>query len=149
MAGPYTPNDNFIGPIIHNIAVIIKTGIPSITTVYEDMPDRAPVDNSVVLPLTDATPIDETNGKLQVKVNIGGKHLFRRKEMSANIVQAYSYLQPWMFLLAAWPNQDLGGLARSITMSKIRVTQAGEAGTPFLALAIDFTVLTEFNIPLL
>lgn len=149
MAGPYSPNDSLVGPIIHELAVIIQTGIPSIQTVYEDMPDRAPIDNSVVLPLTDAEPKDETNGKMVVKLVIGGKHLFRRKEMSANIQQAYSYLFPWLQLLSAWPNQDLGGLARSITTTKVRVTQAGEAGTPFLALAVDFTVLTEFNVPLL
>lgn len=144
----YTPADDRIGPIIHEIATIIQAQIPSIATVYERMPDRQPIDNSVVIPLSKARVKDNTNGKLQVNYTFGVKHLFKRKQMADNILQAYSYVTPWLMMLSSWTNSDLGGLSRDINISDLQVIQVTESGQVMIALAVTFDVCTEYNIPL-
>lgn len=145
MPGPYTPADNEIGPIIHQIALTIQAQIPSIAYVYEDMPDRAPMDNTVLIPLSKSKVLSDTNGKIKVKHIFGVRHVFRRKQYSSNVVSAYSYVLPWLKMLAAWPNQNLSGLAISVTTTDLMVTQVAESGQPMVALVVNFEVLTEFN----
>ena len=147
MAGPYAPDSSFIDAIVAALATEIQTQIPSINTVYQQYPDRAPGDNTVVLPLTKYKVMDDTNGKLKVKLTFGGKHLFRRREMGINISQAYGYLLPWLMVISSWTNQSLGGLAISTSVTEGGVAQVAEAGQSMVALIINFDVLTEFNIP--
>lgn len=146
--GPYSPNDSLFGPIVHAIAGILTTNIPSIEYVWEKTPDRAPSDNQVLLPITRVKVLDDTNGKLKIRITISARHLFRRRELDAGIAQAYTYIMPWLFVLSAWPDQTLGGLAMSVSPSDLIVTKVIEAGQPYNALVVEFHVLTEFNIPL-
>lgn len=148
MPGPFTPADNYVGPIVHALATNITTQIPSIAKVYEQLPDTSPIDNSVLIPLTSADIKEETNGKMRVTLNFGIRHVFKRKSMSSNVTYAYTYVQPWLLLLSAWPNLTLGGLAREVTTTKMRVTQVTESGQVMVALVTEIMVLTEFNIPL-
>lgn len=148
MPGPFSPSDTLVGPIVHQIALTIQAQIPSIGYVYEKMPDRSPMDNSVIIPLTKAKVVDDTNGKLKLRLMFGLRHLFRRKQMSDNVTTAYTYIIPWSQMLAAWPNQTLGGLAISVSPSEIGVTQISESGQPMAALVVNFDVLTEINVPL-
>lgn len=148
MAGPYTPGDTLIGPIISQIAQTIRTQIPSIEYVWEKTPDRAPSDNQVLLPLLKIKQIDDTNGKLKIILTIGARHLFRRQELDAGITRAYTYIMPWLRLLAAWPNATAGGLAIKITTTDLAITRIIESGQVYIAVATNFEVLTEFNIDL-
>lgn len=148
MAGPFAPNDSVIGPIIHVLAQTIATEIPSIKKVYEKMPDLAPTDNEVLLPLVKAKIVDDTNGKLKVRFTIIAQHLFRRAQGDVAITRAYTYIMPWLQMLSAWTNQTLSGLAIAIYMSDVGVTQLVEAGQAYVALVVNFDVLTEFNIVL-
>lgn len=148
MPGPYSPSDSLVGPIAHEIAVLVAAQIPSISRVYETLPDRPPDDNSVVLAMTRARVRDaETNGKIKITFVFSIRHMFRRTSMSANVTSAYSYLVPWMNMLAAWPNQGLGGLAISVGTTDVMITQMMQSGQPMVALVINAEVLTEFNIP--
>jgi hypothetical protein len=148
MAGPYAPGDTLVGPIIHQIAQIIRTEIPSIENVYEAVPDRAPSDNQVLLPLIKIKPLDDTNGKLKVLISIGARHVFRRRELDAGITQVYTYIMPWLRMLSAWNNDTLGGLSIKVTTTDLAVTRIIESGQVYIALAVNFDVLTEFNIDL-
>jgi len=148
MPGPFAPVDALIGPIVHALAVIIQAQIPSIAFVYEELPDRTPGDNTVIIPLTKGVIKDESNGKQEILFTFTVRHLFRRKSMADNILQAYSYMFPWLQMLSAWPNLTLGGLVRQISTSEVMVTQIAESGQPMVALTVVFTVLTEYNIPL-
>lgn len=149
MPGPYAPDDSLVGPIAHEIAIMVQQQIPSITTVYEKLPDRSPTDNSVILPMIRAKVLGDTNGKMKIRFTFSMRHLFRRKSMPDNIASAYSYLMPWMNFLSAWPNQTLNGLAIEVTATDISITQLMESGQPMVALMVNFDVLTEFNIPLI
>lgn len=147
MAGPFAPSDSLIGPIVTAIANNIRTQIPSIQYVYEKLPDRSPQDNSVIIPLLKAKVREaETEGKVGILFTFGLRHLFRRKEMPDNIAAAYIYIMPWMQMLTAWPNQQLGGLARVTNVTDISIMQVAESGQPMVALAINIDVLTEFNV---
>lgn len=148
MPGPFAPDSTLLSNIIHQIAVTIKEQIPTISYIYEDAPDRAPGDNSVLLPLTKFKVLDDTNGKLKVNFTISARHVFRRKQMSDNLKQAYSYIYPWMMVLSAWSNQTLGGYAMEVNPKEGGVSQVSEAGQSMVALVNTFEVVTEFNIPL-
>jgi len=148
MPGPYTPGDTLIGPIIHQLATNIKTQIPSIEYVWEEVPDRAPSDNQVLLPVLKIKVLGDTNGKLKLLITVGARHVFRRRELDAGISQAYTYIMPWLRMLSAWQNQTLGGLAIDVTPTDLAITRIIESGQVFIAVATNFEVLTEFNIDL-
>jgi hypothetical protein len=148
MPGPFTPSDSLVGPIVHQIALFIAAQIPSVGHVYEDLPDRAPTDNSVIIPLLRGRVLSDTNGKLKVQLQFSLRHLFRRKNMPDNIATAYTYVVPWLMLLSAWPNQNLNGRAIEVDASDLTITQMSESGQPMVALVVNFYVVTEFNIPL-
>lgn len=146
MPGPYVPGDTLVGPLATQIATIIQNEIPSIDYVYTKVPDRAPTNNQVIVPMIKAKVVDDTNAKLKVRFTFGVRHLFRRTEFADGITQAYSYIIPWLKMLSAWPNLTLGGLAIATYISDLAVTQIVESGQPYVALAVNFDVLTEFNI---
>lgn len=148
MAGPYAPSDTVIGPIIHEIAQIIATGIPSIEYVHEKVPDRAPADNHVLLPILKIHKVDDTNGKLKIRITVGARHVFRRMELDAGITRMYTYIMPWLLLISAWPSQTLNGRAIDMDISDVYPTRVMESGQAYIALAVNFDVLTEFNIAL-
>ncbi len=147
MAGPFAPSDSLIGPIVNAIANNIRAQIPSIQYVYEKLPDRSPQDNSVIIPLVKGKVKEaETEGKVSILLTFGIRHLFRRKEMPDNIAQAQSYLMPWLLMLTAWSNQQLGGLARVTNVTDVAIVHVAESGQPMVALAVNVDILTEFNV---
>lgn len=148
MPGPFAPTDDLVGPISHQIALNVQAQIPSIQYVYERIPDKPPGDNSVTLRLVDGSDIDETSGKIQIKMTFRATHVFRRANIGDSYARAYTYITPWLKMLAAWQNQGLGGLSRSVTTKKFNVMQVPASGQAVVALLIDFQVHTEFNIPL-
>ena len=148
MPGPFAPTDDLIGPISQQIATLISVQIPSIQYVYTRMPDKPPGDNSVVLRLVDGMDIDETSGKIKLKITFRASHIFRRAKIGDTFARAYTYVTPWLKFLAAWQNQQLGGLSMAVTTKRFNVMQIPQSGQSVVALLIDFQVLTEFNIPL-
>lgn len=146
MPGPFTPDGTLLKNIVHQLAITIQAQIPSIATVYEDYPDRAPGDNTVIIPLTKFKVLDDTNGKLKVAFTFSARHLFRRKAMSDNLNQAYQYIYPWLACISAWPNVELNGFADVVNIKEGGVSQVAEAGQPMVALVVTFEVVAEFNI---
>ena len=144
---PYTPSDNFIGPIVNEIATIIENNITGIDRIYQTIPDGPPEDNSVLIPLTQFEVLDETSGKAGARLTFGIRHMIRRKDMGEALTACYSYIMPYFLTFSAWSNQSLNGKARLLTIEKGGVTQFIEAGQVFLALIINLQVFTEFNIP--
>ena len=148
MPGPFNPVDSLVGPIAHQIALFVSAQIPSIQAVYEKLTDRPPGDNTVVVKFTRGKVLGETNGKMKIRLTYTIQHLFRRANLPDSFSRAYTYIMPWMFLLAAWPNQNLAGLAREVNATELAVAQLPYSGTPVVALVVNFDVVTEFNIPL-
>jgi hypothetical protein len=145
----YAPEDTLVGPIIHEIAEIVRNQIQGVSVVYETVPDKQPEDNSVLIPLTKYDCETDTNGKLRIHFIFGLRHLFRRNQMEDSIPEAYRYLVPYLLAFSAWDNQTLNGLAESVDVAQGGVTQYVESGQVFAALVVNIKVLTEFNIPTL
>ena len=148
MPGPFVPNDTLVGPVAHQIALFVQAQIPSINTVYEKLTDRPPGDNTVVVKFTRGKVLAETNGKMKMRLTYTIQHLFRRASLPDSFSRAYAYIIPWMFLLAAWPNQNLAGLAREVNATELAVSQLPYSGMPVVGLVVQFDVITEFNISL-
>jgi hypothetical protein len=148
MPGPFSPNDNLVGPIVQQIANLIQTQIPSINYVYTKLPDRPPQDNSVMLPLVKAKLLHEYSGLQQWQFIFAVMHTFRRRNMSDTLSTAYTYITPWMNFLGAWPNQTLGGLAEEVNATELTILQRAESGQPMVVLTVSFNVVTSLNIPL-
>ncbi len=125
---------------------MIKAQIPSIGYVWTKLPDRPPADNTVLLPLINGKVMGGPEGKLEVLYTIRATHIFRRAEQYDTLTRAYMYIQPWLLMLSAWQNQTLGGLARDMTPTDVKVVQMNESGQPVIALTVDFNVLVEFNV---
>ena len=146
MAGPFSPADTVVGPIVQALSNIVATQIPAVGYIYQTMPDRPPADDAVIMPLMQAQIIDDTSGKLTIKLSFAMRHLFRRTNLADDIARAYTYIMPWLFVLSAWTNQSVSGLALKVNPKIIKVIQVTQAGQAMVALAIDFDVITEFNI---
>jgi hypothetical protein len=147
MPGPFPPSDDLVGPIIHAMALLVATQIPSVAHIYEQVPDRSPGDNTVIFQLTKGRVVDETGGKVRFQFTFSMTHVFRRTAIADNIARAYTYVMPWIRFLFAWPNQNLGGLAIEVNATDLSIMQLAESGHPMVALIVNFFVLTEFNIP--
>lgn len=148
MPGPYSPSDDFIGPISHQIAITIQAQIPSIGYVFEKPPDRPPQDNEVFIQFVKGQVLSDTNGKMKLKLTYSARHFFRRAEMDTVLGRAYTYVTPWLRMLDAWPNQTLGGLVMETNPTSLSVLQVTESGQVSVALAVAFDTVTEFNISL-
>ncbi len=144
---PYSPNDSMIGPVVAAIANLIATQVQGVSVVYQKVPDSAPEDGSVLIPLTGFRIVEDTNGKLKVRLGFGIRHFIVRGELPDNIQTAYSYLVPYLQVFSSWANQTLGGLAREMTPSAGGVTQFVENGQAFVALILNLDVIVDLNIP--
>ncbi len=144
----YTPEDTLIGPIVHEISTIIQTQIPSIAHIYEKLPDRQPLDNSVLIPLRKFTNLQESNGRQKVRLTFGVRHVFRKGKIEESLSAAYSYLMPWLLVLASWSTQNLNGKAITTTATDGGISQVLESGQLMIALVINVDVITEYLIPL-
>lgn len=143
----YTPSDSLVGPIVHQISLIADSQIQGVTTVYEKPIDGPPEDGSVMIPLSSYKILDDTNGKLYVKMTFSLHYYVLRASYAENVATAYTYIVPFLLAYSAWPNQSLGGLAQEMTITTGGVTQYIEAGQVYVALITNIEVLTEFNIP--
>ncbi|GCE45182.1 hypothetical protein EI42_03156 [Thermosporothrix hazakensis] len=144
---PFLPGDALVGPIIRQIAAIIRQQVAGVSIVYETPPDAPPEHNGVLLALSGFRIISDTNGKLLVSVRVGVRHMIRRASFDENIAEAYAYIMPYLQAFSAWRNQTLNGLARQVTPTHGGVTQLVASGQTFVCLIVNLDVLTEFNIP--
>jgi hypothetical protein len=144
----FQPDSSLVAPIIHQLALIIQNQIAGVTLVYEDVPDGAPEDGSAVIPLSKFDVIDDTNGALYLKLTFGIRHMIRRSDFAENLATAYSYLPAYLQAFSSWENQSLNGLAESVNPTSGGVTQFIETGQAFVALLINVTVYTRYNIPI-
>src|SRR5579859_3831617 len=136
VSGPYTPDDWLIGPMVASLADIISNQITGIDKVYQQDPDGSPLNNSVTITLHKFKVEDDTNGKLQLRIIFAITHWFRRSNYGQGIAKAYSYIMPYLLTFSAWPNQQLGHLARIMQVSEGGVTQLKYANEPHVGLVI-------------
>ena|SRR5260221_1268679 len=147
----FPPDSAIIQPIVHQLATALSSQIPGLGFVYEQPPDKAVENKAVLIVLRKFKIEGDTNAKLYVRLTFGIYVLFRPTKLGDDIAQAYTYLNPVLQVLAAWPNQTLTdsfGTDHAIEVCPTDggVTRWPQAATGHLALVVNCDVLTEFNI---
>lgn len=142
----FEPTDTLVGPIIHELALVIQDQIGGIGRIYELPPDGPPEHNSIQFPFQMSVD-DETVGKLRVTLSFDIHHHFRRVRFSDDYALAQTYIIPWVLCLATWENQTLNGLAYALHPGKVRVIQMVTSQTPYVSVVSHLDVETELNIP--
>jgi hypothetical protein len=145
--GSVQPNDTLVTPIVQQLAIVAQQ-IAGIGTCYTEPLDQAPEDNSVLFPLRGWKVLDDTSAKLKVELTFEVLHLFARTNLPDALARAYSFVPAWLTVLTAWGNNELGGLAITVSLLEQPATVKGFewAKEPFIAISTLVTVLTEFSI---
>lgn len=145
----YDPSDNLISPIATQLAAILTQQI-GVVRVYTEAPDGPPENNSAVIPPPSFKVLDDTNGKLRLKLSFAIKHLIRRAKMSESLTAAQHYYLPYLQAFSAWKNQGLydgtKNLAREVTPISGGLVQMVEAGQVFIAFTCNVDVTVDLNI---
>jgi hypothetical protein len=141
------PTNDVVGPIVHQLALVCEQ-VQGISQVYEQEPDTAPEDGSVMIPLKKFKVEGDTNGKLYLRLMFGVMYCKRRVRGVQDIPALYQYLLPFLYALTDWANQSLQGEAIDVNVADGGVTQFVHAGQTMRALVINVDVCTEYNIQL-
>ena len=145
----YTPSDTLVTPVATALAAIL-TGEIGVTRVYTEMPDGPPENNSAVIPPPSFKLIDDTNGKLRIKLTFPIKHLIRRAKLADSLNAAQQYYLPYLQAFSAWHNQQLYNgsvpLSREVTPTTGGIVQLVESGQVFIAMTVNIDVVVDLNI---
>lgn len=145
----YPPSDTLIAPIATQLATILTTQI-GVARVYTEAPDGPPENNSAVIPPPSFKVLDDTNGKLRLKLSFPIRHLIRRAKLSDSLVAAQHYYLPYLQAFSAWRNQQLYDgtkpLAREVSPTAGGLVQLVEAGQVYIALTCTVDVIVDLPI---
>lgn len=139
--------NDVVGPIVHQLALVCQQ-IDGISQIYEQEPETAPEDGSVMIPLKKFKIEGDTNGKLYLRLQFSVMYCKRRVRGVQDIPLIYQYVLPFLLALSSWANQTLSGDAMQVSVTEGGVTQLVYAGQTLRALVTNVEVLTEYNIPL-
>jgi hypothetical protein len=146
----YPPSDSVIGPITAQIANIIQTQIAGTVRVYTTPPDGPPEDGSAVVAPPNFKVVEDTNGKLCLKLSFPIRHVIRRKKFGDSLALAQQYIIPYLMAFSAWRNQSLyngtTNLAREVNPNSGGIIQFVESGQVYVAVLINVDVLVDLNI---
>lgn len=140
--------DHVIGPIVKKLAEIIEQQInPPPQKVYQLPPDRAPEDNTVTIILNQYKVLDDTNGKLELRLAFSVTHWWTIiPHFSDALEKAYAYLLPYILAFSDWNNQETD-LYRIVQVNQGGIKTQGAAGEQRCGLVTNVEVITEVNIP--
>lgn len=145
----YPPSDDLISPIATQLAAILTEQI-GVSRVYTEAPDGPPENNSAVIPPPSFKVIDDTNGKLRLKLSFPIRHMIRRAKMSDSLIAAQQYYLPYLQAFSAWKNQHLydgtQNRAREISPTAGGLVQIVESGQVYIAFTCNVDVVVDLNI---
>src|SRR5678810_302436 len=95
-----TQSDTLIGPIITELTSIAQQ-ITDIGTVYTDLPEAAPEDNSVMFACRHIDINSATSGKLDIHYNFAIIHSFRRTRLPNDLARCYAAMPAWAQVLSS------------------------------------------------
>lgn len=130
------------------IGSIATSQITGIVRVYTNEPDGPPENGSLIVGSPRWEVLDDTNGKLKVRLTFPLRMCFRRKGNGEDIVAAESYTLPFILAYSSWVNQFLDSDAMLVEVKDGGTVQFNYADQMMRALLVNVSVLTEFNIPL-
>lgn len=145
--GSIAPADSLVTPLAEALGTVAQQ-IQGVSLVYTTPPDGAPEDGSVLIVLREWEVEGDTNYKLRVNLVFEVLHLFLRNDLSQALANAYPYVPAWFTVLTAASNNELGGLAITVSLLTHKGSVKGFewAGDPYIAISNMVGVLTEFPI---
>lgn len=144
LASNYFPQDDAPLRTVIDSLKLLTGQIQGITgTLYDNPPDAAPTDNTVLYLPMGWTPDTSEIGKLRLVWTIEIQHCFRRGRLQDTYSRVVKFVMPWMRALTAWPNQDLGGIAIETDPTAGKLTGYSYGGTALIAISNTVRVLTE------
>src|SRR5678810_1099825 len=105
-----TQSDTLIGPIITQLTAIAQQ-ITDIGTVYAEMPEAAPEDNSVMFACRHIDVVSSTNRKLDLFFDFDIIHSFRRTRLQNDLSRCYAAMPAWTTVLSSPTNVRMGDLS--------------------------------------
>lgn len=146
----FSPNDNVIGPIIAALGNTIQTQVNNPAIFYQSPPDGAPDDNSFLVAFTGFRFLNKEMGTTLANVALQFKlaHFVRQSNFADNVAFLQQLYMPYMLVLSAWYNQNLGGLSLTVTPQKGAIVQVPYSNETRVALIIDLEVVIQYTIPL-
>lgn len=147
-----TPTDDLIGPIVHQLALILNQQISTNPRIYEEYPDGPPETNSIQLPVDGFKVEGDTNGKEYLRISFNLIYVVRRTNFKENLLACYKMFSAIVRVLSSHANQQLQDsntliqYAISVTPKNGTFVQFTSAGTPFVGLILRTEVLTEYNV---
>ncbi len=145
--GPFSStNDQFIGPILAQLKVIINAQItPPPSVIYTLPPDGQPENNSVVITAPTFEDCGTTEGLRELRFHFNVIHFTDcSMRLGDDIQNSYNWLWAYLNVFDAWANQPLSGNAREVTLTKGRITKLPWGATSFIVLFMNLDVITEY-----
>lgn len=146
-AGSIPQQDTLVAPLIAALVVVAQQ-IQGVGNCYPTVPDAAPEDGSVLFaPKSVQVDDDSTNAQLVLRIEIEVLHLWRRRRLQDNLALVLAALPAWLTVLTAWGNQQLGGLAQNVNLTRMQIMPYTHAQQDYLALVntLDLRVLQSIN----
>lgn len=143
----YAPVDDVVSPIAQALLNIAQTQLSGIQTFYAYETDGPPDHNSFMVMDPQFEVTDDTNGRLFLLLKFRLCLRYQQVVESVDTPPLRSYIMPMLSAYSAWDNNELGGLARLISVRSGGIVRELYAGTPYKTLVLTVNVETEYNIP--
>jgi hypothetical protein len=143
---PVSQSDTLIGPIVTQLIVVAQQ-ITGVGTCYDQVPEAAPEDNSVMFPCKHIDVAEGSNGRLTLYLTFDIMHCFRRTRLQEALARCYAAMPAWLTVLGSYQNVRLGGLVTLIDLSDMDIKEVVHADQSMLAVVSTVKVRYEFAIP--
>lgn len=140
-----TQSDTLIGPIITELTTIAQQ-ITDIGTVYTDLPEAAPEDNSVMFACRHIDINSATSGKLDIHYNFDIIHSFRRTRLPNDLARCYAAMPAWAQVLSSPNNVRMGSSATLEDLTGMDIEQIKWGGQQMIGVISHIRVRREFII---
>lgn len=140
-----TQSDTLIGPIITELKAIAQQ-ITDIGAVYEQVPEAAPEDNSVMFACRHIDVVSGTNRKLDIFFDFDIIHSFRRTRLQADLARCYAAMPAWTTVLSTPTNVRMGSSATLEDLTGMDIEQIKHGGQTMIGVISHIRVRREFNI---
>lgn len=142
----YSNTDTLLGPVLAGLANVAAQ-VQGIGTIYTEVPEQTPQDNSVMFPVKSWKVVDWTDGTAQIEWTIDVIHIFVMSRFQDDLSRAQTFIAPWLYALSSLTNTTLAGAAVVTEVQGGQFIQYVHSGQPYLALVSTVRVVTEYILP--
>lgn len=143
----YPPIDDVVGPIAQEFINIAQASFTGIEGFYPDETDEPPPHNSLMVMNPAFDVKDDSNGRLFLLLKFKLCLRYDTRQSSIDLPALRQYVTPFLLAYGAWENNELGGLARLLSVAGGGIVREIYNGVLYRTLVLNLAVETEYNIP--